>query len=420
MSNGQDTNYDDVLERAIDSVMNELIPAEPPRSRVRELAAKVKQTAEEPCPVTLVERTKDMMTPTKLAIAASVLVVLAGLMSWLSPNQGAVMAFDDVVEALLNVQSASWKKTTAVKGLDGKTTRFTGIGMYLAPSHERTETVAGEAKSAVIVDGRKDHALVLDVTEKTATVLKFENLPAQSPFGRSFQDLRKLIIDAQSGDSDSFERLGIDLVDGRRVGGFRVRRGSIAITLWADPKTSLPVRVEYATTTEPKVREVLTDFQINVNLEESLFSLEVPTGFTEERQTVDLATRPVDHLVAALRYTAEHNDDMFPDELRGKVGIDGVLQRSTNIAQGKTPAERRKMIMEVAGKLGSAFAVLLSLSPEHDLHYVGKDVKLDAPNKPILWFRVRPKETSNYYVVYADLTIKELSPEDAPREPTDD
>jgi hypothetical protein len=66
-------------------------------------------------------------------------------------------------------------------------------------------------------------------------------------------------------------------------------------------------------------------------------------------------------------------------------------------------------------KMGAAFGILLSLSPEHDWHYVGKDVKLNTANRPIFWFK--PKNRSRYQVIYADLSVKEVTPEDAPKVP---
>jgi outer membrane lipoprotein-sorting protein len=422
MKSSPDIDHDDLLERAIDSFMNEPFPAEPPQDQVRELVATVRQAADQPHSFTLVERIKNMKTTTKIAIAASVLFMLSGFVAWLAPGDGTVMAFEDVAEVLRNIRSASWKKTAVVKGPNDKNIEWTAIGMYLAPSHERTEISAAGHQAAFIVDGRNDHALSLDVTGKTATVIQLKNLPADSPFGQSFQNLRKLIVYAQSGDDSSVERLEDETIDGRRVGGFRIRTGSIVIKIWADPETSLPVRVEYASTAEPKVREVLTDFQINVNLDESLFSLDVPKGYTVEQVKLDLAKRPIEYLAEALRMAAEHNGNVFPSALRGKEGIDGVLQQAAGKlaeAPGKTQAERRQVAADVGMKLGGAFGVLFSISPNHDLHYVGNEVKLDTPNRPILWFRVQPKEASKYYVLYADLSFKEVAPEDIPTEQAD-
>jgi hypothetical protein len=49
-------------------------------------------------------------------------------------------------------------------------------------------------------------------------------------------------------------------------------------------------------------------------------------------------------------------------------------------------------------------------------HYAGYDVKLNAPNRPIFWYKVG-KECE---VIYADLSIKTVSPQDLPKVPESD
>jgi hypothetical protein len=49
-------------------------------------------------------------------------------------------------------------------------------------------------------------------------------------------------------------------------------------------------------------------------------------------------------------------------------------------------------------------------SPPDSWHYAGKDVKLDTPDRPLFWFK--PKKASKYQVLYADLSVKEASPEE--------
>jgi hypothetical protein len=51
-----------------------------------------------------------------------------------------------------------------------------------------------------------------------------------------------------------------------------------------------------------------------------------------------------------------------------------------------------------------------TLQPENDSHYAGKNVKLDTPDRPILWYK--PTGSDRYRVIYADLSIKEMAPED--------
>jgi hypothetical protein len=73
--------------------------------------------------------------------------------------------------------------------------------------------------------------------------------------------------------------------------------------------------------------------------------------------------------------------------------------------------------MDVGGKLGGALGVLVLLSPEqNDWHYVGKDVKLNTPDRAIFWYKLY-KESASYQVIYADLSIKEVSAAEAPKLP---
>ena len=53
--------------------------------------------------------------------------------------------------------------------------------------------------------------------------------------------------------------------------------------------------------------------------------------------------------------------------------------------------------------------------PPDAWHYAGKDVKLGTPNKPIFW--VQRKSDGQGWVLYADLNIKEVSKEEAPKVP---
>ena len=120
-------------------------------------------------------------------------------------------------EALNNVHSATWKTTTVVKMPQSKTVTSSGIGMFLAPSHERTETTAQGRKGIQIVDGQKDKSISLDPATKTVTVINLKNLPPgmDSPFGKTFQSLRELVAGAQNGKAGKVERLGVETIDGR-------------------------------------------------------------------------------------------------------------------------------------------------------------------------------------------------------------
>lgn len=422
MEDRKDFNPDGLLDRAVDAVLHEPIPDELPPERVAHLVAAVQEAAHRPYTVTLMERIRNMKLRTRLAVAATALIALVGLMSWLVPGGGVAVAFADVSQALNNVHSATWKTTSVVeiKVPERKTVTLSANAMFLAPSRERTETTADGAKSSAIgiVDGQKDKAITLVPATKTATVVNLKNFGVKdNPFGRTFQGLQELVASAQSGKAGKVQRLGLQTIDGHEAEGFHIQVGSIEVKIWADPKTSLPIRVE-ETGTEPSTKVVMTDFRFNAPLDESLFSVDVPPGYSVE-QTVQVdASKPWAFLTSALKMAAEINGGVFPSSLQGDQGVVSFLQRGIQTLAEKhkgSPDEARKLAME-AGVNFAGFLGFIYATPPDALHYAGKGVKLGTPNRPILWL-APPREGGRYVVIYADLSVKEVSADEAPKLP---
>ena len=55
------------------------------------------------------------------------------------------------------------------------------------------------------------------------------------------------------------------------------------------------------------------------------------------------------------------------------------------------------------------------LNSQNDSHYDGKGVKLGTPDRPIFWYK--PTGAEKYRVIYADLSVKEVSLEEIPKAP---
>ena len=53
----------------------------------------------------------------------------------------------------------------------------------------------------------------------------------------------------------------------------------MVMSLWGDPKTCLPVRIEMTSARMPDVKLTMSDFAFNVTMDESLFSVEPPAGY---------------------------------------------------------------------------------------------------------------------------------------------
>ncbi len=64
-------------------------------------------------------------------------------------------------------------------------------------------------------------------------------------------------------------------------------------------------------------------------------------------------------------------------------------------------------------KLPASMAALSVIRRMKEWHYAGKDVKLGTPDRAILWVKFGKK----YQVIYADLSIQEVLPQDIPKVP---
>ena len=242
--------------------------------------------------------------------------------------------------------------------------------------------------------------------------------------------MRETIANAQSGKGEKVERLGIETIDGRRTEVFRLRyqnavlKFSMETKIWADLKTSLPVRVERFGRGEHEFHTVMTDFRVGVDLDPALFSVEVPKGYRVQQFQMDRSKGPFAIIAEVLGMAAKKNGGLFPSTLHGEQGIDGIINRSANnlakkyetVDMNKVPKEEIEMLRKAGRdvmKMPAAMVALTAITRQGDWHYAGKDVKAGTPNRPIFWC----KFSRNYQVVYADLSVKEVSPQNVPKVP---
>jgi len=69
--------------------------------------------------------------------------------------------------------------------------------------------------------------------------------------------------------------------------------------------------------------------------------------------------------------------------------------------------------LELAMKLGPGFIFVQLLKAENDWHYMGKNVKLGDSESPVCWYR--PEGSETYRVIYGDLSVKDVAPENLPK-----
>ena len=253
-----------------------------------------------------------MRSPISRVAAAVIFILAITGVALLFHGSGATPVLADFTKPILEAKTAKFKLISEGE-MNGQQIKATARVMVLGVSRSRQEMESDvsdtfKMKMVTISDCDKGKSIMLEPTAKTAIVLTFTNLPkGKMPMERDpFGWLRLLLTDARDQPDFKREPLGEKEIDGRKVVGFRVNTNGTVISLWGDPKTGLPVRAEMTMTMLGNAKITLTDFEFNMDLDESLFSVEPPAGYTVKNMgNIDLSPAEEKDLIETFREYGE-------------------------------------------------------------------------------------------------------------------
>jgi len=329
---------------------------------------------------------------TRIAVAAAVLVVAAlGVHYMMGPS----VTFADVVKPLLNA------RTLILDMIVGD--EETGPVIHDIIVDQRIRRVISNQQHVVnIIDPESAKMLTLHTEGKIAAHSNIQG-SLQEGTRDYVASLRKIITDVQDNPGFKAKELGEKEIDGQKVVGFSAN----GFTIWADAETALPVRIEVES---PQLSAVFKNFQFNVPVEEleSLVSMDVPDGYTEQKKVFDMTTSTEQDLVECLRIWAELLlDGNFPETIGMTKIMSQLPQIEAKLAESVTSAEEGTQKGMTLGK-GMLFVMGLK-----DTDYAGNGVKLGEADKAIFWYR--PEGSGTYRVIYGDLSVKDVAPENLPK-----
>jgi outer membrane lipoprotein-sorting protein len=344
---------------------------------------------------------------TKLVAAA---VIIIAVLIGIHQLGGSTPAFADIVRPLLTARTATFKMTVDME--DGPA--HTIEGMFMEPSRMRQEMPHG---GIMISDQQKGTMVTLMTTEKKAIVVEMENVPEEQKGNvNMFHAIRDLI---RQTDDKSVEFIGEQKVDGVNAIGYHIENPNMRMTVWADAKTLLPVRIEYSMGklmgTEGTV--TMSDFVFDVELDESLF--EIPDGYSTQTVKYDASAPSEEDFIQSLRVWSEVTGGKFPSELNMKATIGEffkVQMEKIGFDIQKTPDTsdpKFQEFMQTYTKVTRGVTFALRLSPESDWNYTGKDAQFGDADTPI--FRYRPEGSDTYRIIYGDLSVKDVAQENLPK-----
>ncbi len=331
---------------------------------------------------------------------AALVLLAAGLVYWIG---GRGVAFADVIEHVRSARTLTYNLTVQ---LDEKPA-VTVPTMRMEPGRIRQIMPGG---GIMIMDMAQGKSLVLDPNEKKAILMRITGQPQMTDqmSGGFIEELRNLR-------DGSEEMLGKQEINGQDAVGFQVHNGDLNWTIWADAQTGLPIHIQIQMEGGMfgEGTATMTDFKFDVDLDESLFSLTPPEGYTLEEMQVDASEPSENDLIEALRFVADIMDDgAFPPEFTIQ-GMSEVMKRIGGLASNDE--EKKAVLRALTVKAMRAFMFAHKMTADNDWHYVGKDVKLGEAQKPVCWWL--PGGSDTYRIIYGDLSIRDIQAADLPTSP---
>lgn len=286
---------------------------------------------------------------TKAAAAAVIaLVIIIGIIEIGKPVGGASVVFAAAMDSVrqagtfsCTVTSESWYDDGEVRGAFLSKERR----MFKEPDWERHEQLTSlrprNIGEITITHYDIRQRLVLRPTEKTATLY---DVSSEYHIDERTDELKLTQLNTRIRDyllewsAGAVEDLGSVKLDGQSVRMLQSRKDKRITTVWINPETNYPVQIELTWTDQSHSPVMFTSIQIDTELDDDLFSLEPPEGYT---LSVDESSRSdyKEKMMTKIKYLgvwcviyANDNDDQFPGELADIVTLGVITEDALNKA----------------------------------------------------------------------------------------
>lgn len=332
---------------------------------------------------------------TKFAVAAVIVAaVIIGIQFIGSPFK-ANITFADVIKPIMNA------RTIIFDGIMGKDEN--GPVMHDIVSDNKVRRTISNMNAIMIIDLDNAKMLVLNDKDKTATYIDIKG-PLQDEHKSFIQFVRQTINDIKDVQA---EKLGHRNINGVDAIGFYLKSSNGGITVWADPQTAKPIRIELQFGPSSAV---LKNIEFDVPVDESLFSMDAPSGYTLQKTEANMNEFTEQDFIESLRIWSKYVlDGNFPENISVEDYLKTVPLLGKKVQEANIPKEEGTKFGMVKGMV-----FFQRLAPNNiDYHYAGRGVKLGDAEKAIFWYR--PKDSQNYRVIYGDLSVKEVAPENLPK-----
>jgi outer membrane lipoprotein-sorting protein len=335
---------------------------------------------------------------TKLAAAAAIIIAVFAGLHFVGNPFGATVTFADVVEPILNAKSIILDIIIS-SDESGPVMHEIVVGSRIR------RTMSNMPNLVQIVDLDNGKMLALDTESKTAVYIDIKG-QLQDATRNYVKFLRQVIRQVKNG---QVEKVGEKVIDGQKAIGFVGRGQNEEVTIWADHKTGHPLRIELQV---GQMSSIMKNFKFDVPIGDAEISMDPPPGYTLQKTNIDLGNATEQDFIEGLRIWAKIlGDGVFPETIGMKETVKQMPALIEKLKALNIPAEEgTDMGMKVG--LGMMFHQMLDTGG-NDYAYTGAGVKLGDADKAIFWYL--PTDSQTYRVIYGDLSVKDIAPEDLPK-----
>ena len=198
----------------------------------------------------------------------------------------------------------------------------------------------------------------------------------------------------------------------RRIGqveaqGFHVETDGLTWTVWVDADRKMPLVMETTIHVQDQdFPSTMSDFQIDPKLDDSLFRLEPPQGYTIKKIDTPIAANGEQALMNLFRLYAESSGGAFPPTPLDR----DAFRRQFPPEKFKDPTD------SVPIRVGQSLAgslVFLEFELKKNYGYKADGVKLGDAAKVLFWYRKQGAE--KYRAIYGDLHADEVTADRLPK-----
>ncbi len=331
---------------------------------------------------------------TKLTAAA---VIIVAIFIGISQFFGGTVTFAKVIEPILNARTVIFDYVIGDEK-EGSVMHNIVVGSKIRRTFTNMDIIA-------IIDLENARMLTLDPKTKGGAYVNIEG-PLKERTRDLLEFIRKTVTDLKG---LPVKELGQKNIDGLEAIGFKLSGSNSEFTIWANPKTTKPVRIEIAL---GQSLFIFKNFEIDVPVDESLVSMEPPAGYTLIDKQFDMNNFTEQDFITLLRLWVEHLlGGNFPQSLSASEIVNQANAIGEKIDQLNISDDQKKQLGLTSGR-GMMF--FQQLGPTNtNWHYAGKDVKLGDASKAIFWYK--PKDSQTWRVIYGDLSVKDVNEADLPK-----